>query len=189
VGNCRSALWLNRVHVTSLVDVVKLVWELTWHTVKLVVPHQEHNNWCWAATSNGVAHCYNPGSTWTQCAIANANLGRTDCCGSGGPGPCNVYGYLDKALAAVGHYDHMAAQVASFPTIEGQINGGRPVGVRVAWSGGGAHFVAVGGYRDIPGPYVHVEDPWYGPSDVAYSTLVSGYQTTGSWTHTYWTKP
>jgi hypothetical protein len=45
---------------------------------------------------------------------------------------------------------------------------------------GGAHFVAIGGFRERPSQYVHVEDPWYGPSDVAYATLVSGYQGTGS---------
>lgn len=57
------------------------------------------------------------------------------------------------------------------------------------WSGGGAHFLAVGGYRDLPVQYVHVEDPWYGPSDIPFSTLVSGYQGIGTWANSYWTKP
>jgi hypothetical protein len=82
----------------------------------------------------------------------------------------------------------MAPQVAEFQTVDREIDGKRPLGVRVAWSGGGAHFVAIGGYRELPEQYVHIEDPWYGPSDVAYNTLLSGYQGSGSWTHTYWTK-
>jgi Papain-like cysteine protease AvrRpt2 len=125
---------------------------------------------------------------WTQCGIANADLSRTDCCGTGASGPCNVYGYLDQALTTVGNFDHVAAQAASFQTVDDEIDGGRPLGVRVAWSGGGAHFLAIGGYRELPQQYVHVEDPWYGPSDLAFSTLTSSYQGPGTWTHTYWTK-
>jgi hypothetical protein len=87
----------------------------------------------------------------------------------------------------VGHYDHFAAGAASFQAVEGEISASRPLGVRVAWAGGGAHFLAIGGYRDWPQNFVHVEDPWYGPSDLAYSTLESAYQGSGTWTHTYWT--
>jgi len=72
--------------------------------------------------------------------------------------------------------------------VDGQGPGRRSL-LRAGVLGGGAHFVAIGGYRERPVEYVHVEDPWYGPSDVPYSTLVNGYQGTGSWTHSYWTKP
>jgi hypothetical protein len=107
----------------------------------------------------------------------------------GGDGSCNVYGYLDQALRIVGHLKTMSATAESFETIEQEMNADRPLGVRIAWAGGGAHFVAVGGYRYLPAQYVHVEDPWYGPSDVAYNTLSGAYQGSGTWTHTYWTTP
>jgi len=183
-----SALWASRCRIGDLVDIARLIDDLFWDRLDLSVPHQAESNWCWAATSDGVVHFYDTSSTWTQCAIADSELGRTDCCGGGASGPCNVYGYLDQALSVVGHFDHMTSTVADFQTVDDEIDAHRPLGVRVAWSGGGAHFLAIGGYREIPSQYLHVEDPWYGPSDVAYSTLQSGYQGSGTWTHTYWTK-
>jgi hypothetical protein len=184
----RSALWGTQYRIVDLIDILRLIDDLLWDRLDLSVPHQEQDNWCWAATSDGIAHYYDSSSTWTQCGIANSDLGRTDCCGSGASGPCNVYGYLDQALTTVGHLDRVAAEMADFQAVDTEIDAKRPMGVRVAWSGGGAHFIAIGGYRELPEQYVHVEDPWYGPSDVAYTTLESGYQGTGSWTHTYWTK-
>src|ERR1700719_3351620 len=175
----------------SIVDLIAGVAPLSggrWDQLDLDVPHQEQDNWCWAATRAGIADFYDEDSGWTQCEIANADLSRTDCCGGGAGGPCDVYGFLDRALSTVGHFERMAAAVADFQTVDGEIDARRALGRRVAWSGGGAHFVAIGGYRELPAPYVHVEDPWYGPSDVPYATLVSGYQGTGSWTHSYWTK-
>ncbi|HWX97097.1 MAG TPA: papain-like cysteine protease family protein [Solirubrobacteraceae bacterium] len=182
-------LWSIRYSIIDLVGVGELIDDLMWDRLELEVPHQEQDNWCWAATSDGVAHFYDDDTGWTQCEIANSNLARTDCCGSAGAGVCNVYGFLDRALNAVGHLDHMASEAADFQTVDSEIDARRPLGVRVAWAGGGAHFVAIGGYRELPEPYVHVEDPWYGPSDVPYSTLRSGYQASGTWTHTYWTRP
>ena len=34
-----------------------------------------------------------------------------------------------------------------------------------------------------------ISDPWYGDSIVDYSTFVSGYQGSGTWTHSYRTQP
>lgn len=184
-----SALWATRYLVIELIDIGGLIDEWFWHILDLHIPQQQESNWCWAATSDGVSHFYDPASTWTQCAIADAELGRSDCCGSGASGPCNVYGYLDQALTVVGDFDHETGTTDSFAGTAQQIREGRPLGVRVAWSGGGAHFLAVGGYRDLPVQYVHVEDPWYGPSDIPFSTLVSSYQGIGTWTNSYWTKP
>ena len=55
-----SALWQSRYRVSELVDLARLIHELKWDRLSLSVPHQEQNNWCWAATSNGVAHYYDP---------------------------------------------------------------------------------------------------------------------------------
>ncbi len=184
-----SELWRSSRSIIELIDLRRLIDDLFWDRLPLSVPHQEQDNWCWAATSDGVAHYYDASTTWTQCGIANADLGRTDCCGGGAAGACNVYGFLDQALSTVGHFDHMAGGAADFQTVDHEIDARRPMGVRVAWSGGGAHFVAIGGYRERPVQYVHVEDPFYGPSDVPYSTLQNGYQGSGTWTHSYWTKP
>jgi hypothetical protein len=72
--------------------------------------------------------------------------------------------------------------------LNGDVLRSLPVGVRIAWSGGGAHFVAVTGSVNSSG-LVHVQDPIYGTSDITYSTLSTVYQGTGSWTHTYFSKP
>jgi hypothetical protein len=149
---------------------------------------QQQTNWCWAAVATSVSHFYDAASTWTQCAVANAQIGRTDCCGSGAGGPCNIYGFLDDALTRVGHFDHFAG-VATFSSIDDEIEADRPVGIRVAWSGGGAHFLAIIGCLEDATNYVALDDPIYGKSDVAFATLSSTYQGTGSWTHTYYTKP
>src|ERR1700736_6193187 len=48
----------------------------------------------------------------------------------------------------------------------------RPLGIRVAWSGGGAHFLCIMGQCGAGGiDYVTVDDPIYGRSDVNYPTL------------------
>jgi hypothetical protein len=82
--------------------------------LKLTMQLQHQSNWCWAAVSTSVAHFYDPSSSWTQCEVANAQLGRTDCCGTSGSGACNVYGYLDKGLQEIGHFDHLQNGTITF---------------------------------------------------------------------------
>ncbi len=74
-----------------------------WHRLDFWMQHQQQTNWCWAAVATSVSHFFNPASTWTQCAVANGELNRNDCCGSGASGPCNVYGFLGSSLTRVGH--------------------------------------------------------------------------------------
>jgi hypothetical protein len=150
---------------------------------------QQQSNWCWAATATRVALFYQPGSGWQQCGVANGELARTDCCGAGASGPCNVYGFLDQALTVVGHLDHWVGGIATTAQIEDEVTFARPLGIRVAWSGGGAHFLVIKGQYSAGGiDYVSVDDPIYGRSDVNYATLQTTYKGSGTWTHTYYTK-
>jgi hypothetical protein len=150
---------------------------------------QQQSNWCWAATGASVALFYQPGSGWTQCGVADGELGRNDCCGAGASGPCNVYGYLDQALTVVGHFDRWVSGIATTAQIENEVTFARPLGIRVAWSGGGAHFLVIKGQYSAGGiDYVSVDDPIYGRSDVNYATLQTAYRGSGTWTHTYYTK-
>jgi hypothetical protein len=154
-----------------------------------VVPQQLQTEWCWAAVSCGVAAFYGP-SQWTQCSIASAELAPLNCCGSDGPGACNQPWYLDRALTRVGHFDHMTAETSAFPGVQTEIGGRRPLGCRIAWAGGGAHFVALGGWSVAAdgSSYVSVCDPFYGPVQKKYDDFVSAYMTSGdSWTHSYYT--
>jgi len=156
---------------------------------------QQQTEWCWAGVSAAVAAFYDAATTWTQCAIANAELGFTDCCGAGGSGACNVPWYLDRALTRVGHLVAMTIGTANFATVKGEINAGRPICCRIAWSGGGGHFVALTCWfsfarrRKPVLQWVRVSDPWsaYGTSVWRFSAFATAYQGTGSWTHTYTT--
>lgn len=151
---------------------------------------QQQTNWCWAAVSSAVAHFYDPATTWTQCAVANAELGRTDCCGAGAAGACNVAWFLNSALTRVGHLAAFSGGTLTFAVVQAEINAGRPVCARIGWSGGGGHFVALTcWYRNLltDSQLVRVDDPWpaYGRSTWAFATFGTAYQGTGSWTHSY----
>jgi hypothetical protein len=105
-------------------------------------------------------------------------------------GGCNVPWYLDRALQRTNNYDRIAAGAAAFNDVETEINSGRPLGVRIGWSGGGGHFVSITGYSSSAATdYVTVDDPIYGHSTLPYSTFCTNYQGSGSWTHSYWLQP
>ena len=148
---------------------------------------QTQTNWCWSAVSVSTSRFYNSASQWTQCSLANQQLGQTSCCNDGSTSGCNQTWYLDQALAETGNLDAWQSGTVSQQILEGEIVRRLPIGVRIGWSGGGGHFVIVDG-ATAANTTVHVEDPIYGTSDIAYSTLASSYQGSGSWTHTYFTR-
>ena len=126
----------------------------------------------------------------TPPAPGPSQTGRTDCCGRGASTSCNTAQVLDSPLTIVGDLDHMVVAAETYANIRSQIDFGRPLCLRVAWSGGGAHFLAAKGYdAHGGGQIVNVDDPIYGPSDVTYSTLTTNYRGSGTWTHSYYTRP
>jgi hypothetical protein len=153
---------------------------------------QQHDNWCWAAVSVSVANFYGT-TNWSQCDLAAKEL-NLDCCGADGPvqgnGGCNRDWHLDTPLSRVGHFDRMSSSSAAFALVCGEINLHRTLCARVAWNGGGAHYVALGGWSiDATGTeFVDVYDPYYDFSQIPYSKFVSSYQPVGNaWTHSYFT--
>jgi hypothetical protein len=151
--------------------------------------HQQQTNWCWAATSVSVAAFYDPATGWTQCSMVNAELGRNDCCGAGAGGPCNQPWYLDSALQRAGRLNQFVTGALSTVQVGAEMAGSTPVGVRTGWAGGGGHVLVVRGrFRSNEIEYVSVADPWYGDSDVSYSSFLNQYQGSGTWTHTYKTR-
>jgi hypothetical protein len=76
---------------------------------------------------------------------------------------------------------------ATFAQAQGEVDAGRPLGVRSAWSGGGAHFLTIVGY-DVPLQMLAVDDPLFGKSDVDYSTFCTDYHDAGTWTNSYYIK-
>lgn len=143
----------------------------------LAMEQQQQDNWCWAAVAVSVTR-FIAGVDVDQCAQANEQLHRASCCDD--PASCNLQMPLDPRL--------FVRTAGAFPIeiVKQQIDGRRPVGVRITWSGGGAHFVCIDGYN-VAGavPIVSVRDPWYGDSTVPYSVLATSYHATGTWTDSY----
>ncbi len=180
--------WAVSLHAASatLETAVGLQY-VAYYVLKFTMQAQQQTNWCWAAVSTSVSHFYDPSSAWTQCKVANAQLSRTDCCGTGASGACNVYGFLDQGLSEVGHFDHLQNGVTTFQVLQNEIIAARPLGIRVAWQGGGAHFIAAIGAEE--GDLVLVGDPGSGTNSlVDYTTLETSYNGSGTWTHSYFTK-
>ena len=154
--------------------------------------HQEQTQWCWSATATSVALYYNAASGWTQCSLVNAELGRNDCCASPSSANCNQPWTLNTVLTRVGHLANFSNGVTSFADVRTEIDNGRPLGVRIGWSGGGGHFNVIACYTStllLRSQTVQIEDPWYGTSVWDYDTFRTAYQGTGSWTHSYKTQP
>jgi hypothetical protein len=151
---------------------------------------QEQDNWCWSAVAVSVAQHYNSATTWTrQCDVASHELAKT-CCPPGSNTACDVPWYLDQALTRVGHYNTWASGTLTLDEIRAEIDVNHPVGARIGWSGGGGHFVVISGYsRSSAGEFVTIDDPIFGHSILTLATFTSAYQSTGNWTHSYWTQP
>jgi hypothetical protein len=178
----------------KLIRLRDLIWWLLyegWDRLTFTMQHQLQTEWCWAAVSTSVSHYYDSSSTWTQCAVVNAELGQSTCCSNGGSNACNQPWYLQNALTRTGNLKSMKNQAEAFSAIDAEVDAGRPLCARIGWSGGGGHFVAIVGYDEslIGGTnYLAIADPWYGSSDVAESTFRTAYHGTGSWTHSYYTQ-
>lgn len=158
---------------------------LQWVRLMFAMQTQLQSNWCWCATTVTVSNFY--GDALAQCAFANSHLGRSDCCGAGAAGPCNVQSDLVSPLRLAGHLNTWKASAPTFTDIRTEIDAGRPVTLRIQWSGGGGHFIAATGYLG-GSTWVAVDDPINGPSDLLLATLNTSYQATGSVDETHFTQ-
>lgn len=146
---------------------------------------QTETNWCWAASGASVGNLFYGTAAYTQCAIANTCQAKNSCCAD--PAACNQYGFLDQALQAARAYDGHAAGACGLDVVQLRIDQGQPVGNRLAWNGGGAHFVMGAGYNN-DGNTIVVQDPWYGTSTVDFASYPAAYHGGATWTDTYFTK-
>jgi hypothetical protein len=155
----------------------------------LMLEYQQEDMWCWAACAGAVSNYYQPRSGWTQCGVAAATLGRSDCCGA--PSPCNTETAVDAALRATGTAVDRQPFPVRWQTIVQEIKRGRPVVVRVGYTEQGVrrgHFVVVDGYWW--GGRVRVRDPATGSRlNISLGSLKKDYEKLAHWTHTYLTAP
>jgi Papain-like cysteine protease AvrRpt2 len=162
-----------------------------WARLTFEMQHQCRSEWCWAATSVSVSRYYDPESDWTQCAMVDAEKGLTGCCNDATRDDCNEANVLDGPLSRAEVFDHKQRGSVSSDSVRGEIDSGRPLALRIGWAGGHTgHFVVIDGYRSDGVEWVAVDDPLNGVCDLPVSTLTDGaYQQSGTWTHTYFTRP
>jgi hypothetical protein len=165
---------------------------------------QCQTNWCWAAVAASVAAYHDEQTLFTQCKLADRQLGRDDCCtfpchSPNVPGDVNAPNMLGTALNFADHHLDRAdlgntqTPVGNLNSLRGiiqaQIAQGRPLCVRVVWNGGGAHFVAIVGY-DAGTDTLTLADSFFdAPPGFDLTTFPALYQHGGAWTDTYYTTP
>jgi hypothetical protein len=192
----RSALlvFLRSVTGQQLLKAAAIVWlarAISWHGPPLVMQTQAQTNWCWAAVAASTAFAYHPGTTWTQCALADAELGgASGCCQNGSTAACNQQHELSLALSRAQVLHQMITGKVTFPTLQNELNANRPVGWRIKWDGDGAHFAAIYCWAiDAGTQWLGIEDPGSEESALAMEELDNGdYGDGGTWTHTYLTQ-
>ncbi|HKF49967.1 MAG TPA: papain-like cysteine protease family protein [Terracidiphilus sp.] len=148
---------------------------------------QHRRNWCWAAIASALGRYYGTSGA-SQDEIASRALASDSSRGDerAEVDEANVEFRLDRALQAAGCFSHWSAGKPVFERIRFEINMGRPLGARIEWHHGGAHYVVIHGYRD-EGELVLVGDSQHGPGEYALSRFPSLYREGGAWTETFWT--
>ena len=149
---------------------------------------QEHNQWCWDATSKAILDYY--GTYVAQCTIANWAWGRSDCCGSysfDANNACNQPNYLwgsgsqQAVIANWGVSSTVYSAALPLASCAYLLDYKLPFVIRFGWTGDGGHVMD--GYGVI-GNYLYYMDPWPGNGYTVsyYPWVVSASDHT--WTHT-----
>lgn len=154
---------------------------ITWdYLMRLNVPVQEQDNWCWAAMTVGIARKF---LKWDprQCEIAEGVLGN-NCCQN--PEPCDVTSPLPPGLKVIGCYSSQVSAPLPLKEIKDELKHGRPVGVRYAWNSRRAHFCLINGVSTSG--ELSFLDSLFNPSVRLYSDSLDHYQNVSAqWTHSY----
>lgn len=161
-------------------------------TLDITVEKQVKSNWCWAAVGVSVAKYYQQTYNRTQCQLAGITLGNINCCGDfQSTESCNKPYYLDRTLKVNSNLLELISSNIPFSAIQTNIKSELPIGCRVGWTGGGGHFMVIKGWLvGAQGKqYITIADPIYAETQIAVTSFASGYQSGGSWTHTYLTCP
>lgn len=156
----------------------------------VTVNQQLKSRWCWAAIASAVATYYQ-----TMCIDQQQIAGRLLADLNVKSGlytnddllEKNVNFKLDVALKYVQCFSHWAIGKPVFERIQFEINQGRPLGVRLEWFKGGAHYILVTGYNDQEGS-IMIEDPLHGPGMYGFDRFPETYRESGAvWTETFFT--
>jgi hypothetical protein len=121
--------------------------------------HQQTGNWCWAA-SGGMIMTF-LGHPVSQCAQADSEFKRLDCCPPPPSAPqCDQGGWPEFERFEFASR-HTESQALSWDAVKAEIDAGRPVAFTWWWLGGGGHMMVLKGYEeDGATSLVAVNDPW-----------------------------
>lgn len=178
--------------------------EIGARVLTFVMQPQQESEWCWAAVAVSINAFLDPPSnappTWTQASLATQLLAQVlqwsppVNCDMDPRQQCDQPAGLDVALGITKNLRQGGAKFNTyldFASIQCWIDQQLPVGVRIVWPEGGAHFVALSGYVVFSSgeQKVLVQDPLYGPSVQDYSSLQGQYIYQGTWHDTYLVTP
>jgi hypothetical protein len=139
---------------------------------------QEQDSWCWAAVASSVSVYYTQSGNprqWWQCKLAASELhpqstNLNQYCPAGqnandGTQSLDLY----KPLTDIKHLQGQPRLQVEWDDIKREIDNGRPIGIHIAWDGGGDHYILVTGYDVIDGEYhIFTLDPHMGFGDHGY---------------------
>lgn len=156
----------------------------------ITVAQQLRSRWCWAAIASAVATYYQTMSIG-QHQIADSLLSDPDAKNGRYTNEDllekNVNFKLDVALKHVKCFSHWTIGKPVFERIQFEINQGRPLGVRLEWFKGGAHYILVNGYNDQD-KCIMIQDPLHGPGVFGFHRFPENYRESGAvWTETFFT--
>lgn len=156
----------------------------------ITVGKQLRSRWCWAAIASALATWYKTGRI-DQVQLADSLLkdpvAAKDVYTEEDLLERNINFKLDVALQYVNCFSHWTPGKPIFERIQFEINQGRPLGVRLEWFKGGAHYILVNGYNDRDRS-IMIEDPLHGPVVQEFNRFPNKYQGSGAvWTETFYT--
>ena len=156
--------------IAVIIFLASLCSGLSAQVLSVAETFQEHNEWCWDASSACVLNYY--GNVQTQCDIANYAWTRSDCCANdtfAWQHPCNNPNYLYSWIASGtvqdvlsnfgGIVSNGSGGSISLSEIQTDINNEEPFIFLWQWSTTGGHILVGHG---VLGNTVYYMDPWPG---------------------------
>jgi hypothetical protein len=165
--------------------------------MRFEVEKQKRGNWCWAAVTNSLLSFFDAANGMTQCEIVQECFRvtpgyqtETDCCQHAGRAECNREYALDQALDLMQLRYSYCNYPLTLEEIREQINQGVPVAARIAWRGGGGHFVVITAVVTDPNDEQQAWLRIANPKDqvasyIPYRRFLTRYAGDGKWTHSY----
>lgn len=149
------------------------------HTVSAGIYVQEKSNWCWAAASRTIIH-HITGTAASQCKLVEWGKDTSSCANVTGSFGKNVSQALAKG--GVGNVGTFGAFTISYSYLQGELDAGRLVMIRWAWSTGGGHMLVLRGYDTSTSTVSFVNPEKSAFQSDTYDHIVQF--STHTWTHT-----